>query len=404
MVKRSFLGYLCARMIISYKWLSDYLPQALPVAELSSILTSIGLEVEAVEKIESVKGGLEGLLIGEVLTCIPHSNADKLSITTVNVGGEEPLNIVCGAPNVAAGQKVVVATVGCFVHPSNGESFEIKKAKIRGEQSEGMICAEDEIGLGQSHDGILILPETATVGTLAKDFFKIPESDFAIHIGLTPNRSDAASHIGVARDVCAYLSHHSNEDQKVKFPASLIESSKDASPISVSIQEAQACPRYMGLYLKNIKVGSSPDWLRQRLAAIGLRCINNVVDTTNYVLHEFGQPLHAFDADQIAGKKIIVRYANEGEKFVTLDGKEHSLRSEDLMICDAEKPVAMAGVFGGMRSGVSEVTTNIFLESAYFNPATIRRTSMHHVLRTDAATHYEKGVDMAQLPPALLRA
>lgn len=391
-------------MIISYKWLSNYLPKVLPVAELSNILTGIGLEVEAIEKIESVKGGLEGLVIGEVLTCIAHPNADKLRITTVNVGGVVPLNIVCGAPNVAAGQKVVVAPVSCWVHPTNGESFEIKMAKIRGEQSEGMICAEDEIGLGQSHDGILILPETATVGTLAKDYFEIPESDFAIHIGLTPNRSDAASHIGVARDVCAYLSHHSGEEQKVKFPETLLESSKDRSPISVSIQDAQACPRYMGLYLKNIKVGSSPEWLRQRLSAIGLRSINNVVDTTNYVLHEFGQPLHAFDADQIAGNQIIVRFANEGEKFVTLDGKERNLRTEDLMICDAEKPVAMAGVFGGMHSGVSEGTTNIFLESAYFNPATIRRTSMHHGLRTDAATHYEKGVDMAQLPPALLRA
>ena len=392
-------------MIISYQWLLEYLPQPLPVDELSRILTSIGLEVEAVEKAETVKGGLEGLVIGEVLTCVPHPNADKLKVTTVTTGGEAILNIVCGAPNVAAGQKVVVAPVGATVHPLSGEAFQIKKAKIRGEASEGMICAEDEIGLGESHAGIIVLPEDAPLGALAKDYFKIGAADYAIHIGLTPNRSDAASHIGVARDVCAYLSHHSKEKVEVRLPDMSAIMQSGASPVRVSNEAPDGCPRYMGISLKGIRVGPSPDWLRARLATIGLRSINNIVDVTNYVLHEFGQPLHAFDAAKLAGRHIIVRYATPDEKFVTLDGKERSLRSgEDLMICDEGGPVAMAGVFGGLHSGVSESTTDIFIESAYFNPATIRRASLHHGLRTDAATHFEKGVDAANLVPAMMRA
>lgn len=391
-------------MIISYKWLLDYLPQYLALDELTTILTNIGLEVEAVEKEEFIKGGLEGLVIGQVLTWARHPNADKLSVTTVDIGTETPLNIVCGAPNVAAGQKVVVAPVGCTVFPSSGEAFEIKKAKIRGEQSEGMICAEDEIGLGASHSGIMTLPETAPLGTLAKDYFKIPEADHAIHIGLTPNRSDAASHIGVARDVSAYLSHHSGKIQSVQLPEIPLNTSVKTADFSISIEDADACPRYMGLQLQGIQVGPSPDWLRQRLATIGLRSINNIVDATNYVLHEFGQPLHAFDADKIAGKTISVRYAKDKERFITLDGKERTLQSSDLMICDADHPIAMAGVFGGLESGVGETTKNIFLESAYFDPTVIRRTSLYHGLRTDAATHFEKGVDSAQVQPALLRA
>ena len=391
-------------MIISYQWLSHYLPQEVQVEELSRILTSIGLEVEAVEKVEAVKGSLEGLVIGEVLTCAPHPNADKLKVITINTGGPEALHIVCGAPNVAAGQKVVVATVGANVHPTNGESFEIKKAKIRGEASEGMICAEDEIGLGESHAGIMVLPGDAPVGTAAAEFFKIGAADYAIHIGLTPNRSDAASHIGVARDVCAYLTHHTGEAHKVRLPQTDVSTETSKSPIAVRIEAPEGCRRYMGLSVRGIKVGPSPEWLRARLSAIGLRSINNVVDVTNYVLHEWGQPLHAFDAAKISGNQIIVRFAQEGEKFTTLDGKERNMRAEDLMICDAAGPVAMAGVFGGLHSGVTADTTDIFIESAYFNPATIRRTSLRHGLRTDAATHFEKGVDMAALEPAMKRA
>lgn len=392
-------------MIISYQWLLEYLPQPLPIDELSRILTRIGLEVEAVEKSEAVKGGLEGIVIGQVLSCAQHPNADKLKVTTVTTDGNNVLNIVCGAPNVAVGQKVVVATVGTSVHPTNGEAFEIKKAKIRGEASEGMICAEDEIGLGEDHAGIMVLPEDAPVGTLAKEYFKIPQADYAIHIGLTPNRSDAASHIGVARDVCAYLSHHGGIPVSVKLPDMSALMQSGPSPVGVKIEAADGCPRYMGISVQGVQVGPSPDWLKARLNTIGIRSINNVVDVTNYVLHEWGQPLHAFDADQIAGKQVIVRYAKPAEKFVTLDGKERSLRAgEDLMICDESGPVAMAGVFGGLHSGVSETTTNIFIESAFFDPTTIRRTSLHHGLRTDAATHFEKGVDMSHLDAAMIRA
>jgi phenylalanyl-tRNA synthetase beta chain len=391
-------------MIISYQWLLEYLPKCLPVDELSRILTSIGLEVEAVEKAEVIKGGLEGLIIGEVLTCAPHPNADKLKVTTVTTGGAEAHHIVCGAPNVAAGQKVVVAPVGATVHPINGEPFLIKKAKIRGEASEGMLCAEDEIGLGEGHDGIMVLPADAPVGTAAKTYFNIGESDYAIHIGLTPNRSDAASHIGVARDVCAYLSHHTGEPVEVKLPASNSSPDSGVSPVGVSIEAPEACPRYIGVSLTGIRVGPSPDWMRQRLATIGLRSINNIVDITNYVLHEWGQPLHAFDAAMIGGKHIIVRHAAAGERFITLDGKERTMRAEDLMICDEQRSLAMAGVFGGLHSGVTAETTEIFLESAYFDPATVRRTSLHHGLRTDAAAHFEKGVDIANLEPAMMRA
>jgi len=392
-------------MKISYKWLSEYLPQPIEINALSEILTKIGLEVEGYEKSESIKGGLEGLIIGEVITCVAHPNADKLKITTVNIGQPEVLHIVCGAPNVAAGQKVVVAPVGTTVHPLHGEAFLIKKAKIRGELSEGMICAEDEIGLGESHDGILILPENTTIGQNAKDYFKIPDADFTIEIGLTPNRSDANSHIGVAKDVCAYLSYHQNKAADVIFPESQIkENKKNPLPFSCTIHDEKACPRYAGLSIRNVKVVPSPEWLQKRLLAVGIHPINNVVDITNFVLQEFGQPLHAFDFDKISGAKLVIRKAHENEKFVTLDGKERNLRTEDLLICDEEKAMCLAGVFGGSHSGISNETKNIFLESAYFNPKTIRRTSVHHGLRTDAATHFEKGVSMEMLVPALKRA
>jgi phenylalanyl-tRNA synthetase beta chain len=392
-------------MTISYNWLQQYLPKKLNVEELSAILTSIGLEVEGTEVVEAIKGGLRGLKIGEVLTCDQHPNADKLKKATVNVGGERILNIVCGASNIAAGQKVIVATVGCFVHPTNGEAFEIKKAKIRGEESEGMICAEDEIGLGESHSGIMVLPADAIVGTLATDYFNISAADTAIHIGLTPNRSDAMSHIGVARDVCAYLSHHEGKKYEVKIPSSSIQT-QDAQRIKVSIHEnvKDACLRYAGISLENVQVGPSPDWLKSALNTIGLRSINNIVDITNYVLHEYGQPLHAFDADKISGNQINVQHLAEGTKFITLDEKERSLFAEDLMICDAEKGLCIAGVFGGNNSGVTESTKNIFLESAYFSGTSVRRTSLRHGLRTDAALHFEKCVDIKNVIPALQRA
>lgn len=392
-------------MQIAYSWLLDYLPQPVSIEALSKILTSIGLEVEGYEKAEAIPGGLEGLVIGQVMTCVPHPNADKLKITTVDIGGPAVLPVVCGAANVAAGQKVVVAPVGATVYPTSGTPFPIKKAKIRGEASEGMICAEDEIGLGTSHEGIMVLPGDAVVGTAAKDYFNIPESDYTIHIGLTPNRSDGNSHIGTARDVCAYLSHHTGNRQEVRYPETTVTgAATDSLPMNIEILNPEACPRYAGISISGVSIGPSPEWLTERLKTIGVRAINNVVDITNYVLHEYGQPLHAFDYDRITGNKIAVGFLPEGTKFMALDDKERSLRSEDLMIQDATHGIAMAGVFGGAGTGVSDATTNIFLESAYFNPRTIRRTSMHHGLRTDAATHFEKGVDMEMVIPALKRA
>ncbi|MCB0698930.1 MAG: phenylalanine--tRNA ligase subunit beta [Chitinophagales bacterium] len=392
-------------MVISYNWIKEYLPEEIAPEKLSEILTSIGLEVEAMEPVEFVKGSLEGLVIGEVLTCEKHPDADRLKVTTVNVGGTEPLHIVCGAANVAAGQKVVVAPVGATVHPMNGEPFPIKKAKIRGEASEGMICAEDEISLGESHDGIMVLPENAVPGTLANKYFDIPAPDLAIHIGLTPNRSDAMSHIGVAKDVAAYMSYHNKKEYKPKYPAiELPAAQSKENKISVEVKNAEACPRYMGITISNIKVGPSPEWLQRRLKAIGSRSINNVVDITNYVLHEWGQPLHAFDADKIAGEKVVVQTLGEGTTFVTLDEEERKLTGNDLMICNDKEGMCIAGVFGGLGSGVTEQTTTVFLECAYFNPAYIRRTSLHYGLRTDAATHFEKGVDVNNLEPALIRA
>lgn len=392
-------------MTISYRWLSNYLPEHIPVEELSNILTSIGLEVESVEKAEAIKGSLEGLITGEVLTCEKHPNADKLKVTTVNIGQEEPLHIVCGAPNVAAGQKVIVAPVGTTIYPINGEPFTIKKAKIRGEASQGMICAEDEIGLGNDHDGIIILPHHTHVGAAAKSLYNIPEADYAIEIGLTPNRSDAMSHIGVAKDVCAYLSYHKGKNYEVLFPPiNTPDAGKDRININVNIKSPEACPRYMGVSIKDVKVAPSPEWLQRKLTAIGARPINNIVDITNFVLHEWGQPLHAFDADKIKGNTVNVQFLPQDSRFITLDEKEVKLQDDDLMICDDADGMCIAGVFGGAHSGVSDATQNIFLESAYFHPKFIRRTSLHHGFRTDAATHFEKGVDINNLEPALKRA
>ncbi len=391
-------------MTISYNWLHEYLPIKVEPEHLSKILTSIGLEVESLEKYESIKGGLNGLVIGEVMECEKHPNADKLKITKVNVGSEELLQIVCGAANVAAGQKVIVATVGTKIHPVKGEPITMKVASIRGVESHGMICAEDEIGLGENHEGILVLPDKVKVGSLAADYFQ-PYQDYIIEIGLTPNHMDAMSHLGVARDVCAYLSHHENKECKAKIPpTNNFKIDNVRLPISVSIENKEACQRYSGISITGIKIKESPKWMQNKLKAIGVRPINNIVDITNFVLHETGQPLHAFDADAITGNKIIVKNLAEGTKFITLDEKERKLSAEDLMICNAEEPMCIAGVFGGMKSGVKESTKNIFLESAWFNPVDVRKTSFRHGLRTDAATHFEKGMDISNTMNALKRA
>lgn len=391
-------------MTISYKWLSEYLPVTVDPERLSRILTSIGLEVESMTNYEEVKGGLKGLVIGEVLSTEKHPNADKLTLTKVNVGGAEPLQIVCGAPNVAAGQKVVVATVGTTIFPSTGDPLTMKVAKIRSVESFGMICAEDEIGLGASHAGILVLPADTPVGKLAVDYFQ-PYNDIIYEIGLTPNRMDAMSHWGVARDVCAYLNHHDKKDSKPKLPnGNGFKVDNTSLNIDVKVENATACPRYSGVSIANVIIGTSPKWLQEKLKAIGLRPINNIVDITNYIQHETGQPLHAFDADKIAGKKIVIKNLPEGTPFVTLDEKERKLSAEDLMICDAKEGMCIAGVFGGIHSGVTENTTNIFLESAFFDGITLRKTSFRHGLRTDAASRFEKGTDISATVNVLKRA
>jgi len=393
-------------MTISYNWLCDYLPVKPTPEELSVILTRIGLEVESLEEFESVKGSLEGLVIGEVLTAVPHPNADKLRLTTVNIGAAEPLNIVCGAPNVAVGQKVVVAPIGVTIYPATGEPLTMKKAKIRGEESHGMICAEDEIGLGSSHAGILVLDPSLTPGTPAREIFK-PFEDWVYEIGLTPNRMDAMSHLGVAKDVCAYLNNTGNTlDNKATVPAlAPLPEANDRYDIAVTIENPTACPRYAGITLTGVKVGPSPAWLAHRLQAIGIRSINNVVDITNFILHETGQPLHAFDADTIKGRKVLVKNLPQNTLFVTLDEKERKLDAADLVICNADsEPMALAGVFGGLHTGVSNTTTNIFLESACFAAASIRPTSFRHGLRTDAAARFEKGVDISGTVYVLQRA
>ncbi|MBK7850366.1 MAG: phenylalanine--tRNA ligase subunit beta [Bacteroidetes bacterium] len=395
-------------MKISYNWLKEYLPVTNSVEETSYLLTHCGLEVENVEAFQSMKGGLEGLFVGEVKTCTKHPNADKLSLTTVDTGDGVLLPIVCGAPNIASGQKVIVAKVGAKLFPVSGEPFEIKKSKIRGEVSEGMICAEDEIGLGTSHAGVMVLPENTRVGMTAAEFFKV-ENDLVLEIGLTPNRADAASHFGVARDLHAVLMNKAI-DTKQSVPDIIRPAVNQFSidnknlPIAVEVADAEACPRYSGITISGVKVQESPDWLKNRLKSIGVGPINNIVDITNYVLHECGQPLHAFDAAEIKGGKVIVRSAKEGEKFVTLDNVERTLVPGNLMICNAENAMCIAGVFGGIGSGIKESTTSVFLESAYFNPASVRKTSKHHGLKTDASFRFERGTDPEITIYALKRA
>ena len=398
-------------MNISYKWLKRYIDLQDDAQTVAKILTSIGLEVGTVETVETIRGGLKGLVVGEVLTCEPHPNSDHLHITKVNIGEGEPLPIVCGAPNVAAGQKVIVATVGTVLYDGD-ESFTIKKGKLRGEDSWGMICAEDEIGVGTDHAGIIVLPADTPVGMPAAEFYHV-ENDAVIEVDITPNRSDACSHFGVARDLYAYYKAHNNPTsalpsrEGVQLTKPSVEEFKEedqTSPISVFVDAPDAAPRYSGLYIKGVEVKESPEWLKNSLLAIGLRPINNVVDVTNFVLHEMGQALHAFDADKIKGNEIHVRYAKQGEKFVTLDGVEREMDSRDLMIANKEEAMCIAGVFGGLESGVTENTKNIFLESAYFDPVTIRKTSRRHQLQTDASFRYERGCDPCNTLYVLKRA
>ncbi|MDO9153179.1 MAG: phenylalanine--tRNA ligase subunit beta [Paludibacter sp.] len=378
-------------MNISYNWLKKYINIDVSADELSKALTSIGLEVGGVEEVQTVKGGLEGLVIGQVLTCATHENSDYLHVTTVNVGGDENLQIVCGAPNVAAGQKVVVATVGTKLYSDN-ESFTIKRTKIRGVESLGMICAEDEIGIGTSHDGIIVLPADAEVGTLAKDYYGI-KNDFLLEVDITPNRIDAASHYGVARDLAAYyaLKNPSVKLTKPSVDAFVVQNNNLQIPVTV--ENPEACPRYSAVTISGVTVTESPEWLKNALLIIGLRPINNIVDVTNFVLHELGQPLHAFDADKIKGCEVRVKNLPEGFPFVSLEGTERKLNAADLMICSAEKPMCIGGVFGGLDSGVTETTQNVFLESAYFNPVSIRKTARRHGLNTDASFRFERGCD-----------
>ena len=380
-------------MKISYNWLKQYIQCDLPAEELGKTLTGTGLEVEDMTRYESVKGGLKGVVVGKVLTCIDHPNSDHLHITTVDVGEAEPLHIVCGAPNVAAGQKVLVATIGCELW-SGDESFTIKKGKIRGEVSEGMICAEDELQLGTSHEGIMVLPDNYEVGKPASFYFPV-EEDFTYEIGLTANRSDATSHIGCDRDIVAALNHKNNTRQyKIERPS--VEAFKVENTnnnIEVIVEDTKNCPRYSGVTVSGVKVGPSPAWLKNRLEAVGLRSINNIVDISNFVLMEVGQPMHIFDADKIKGKKVIVKCLAKGTPFTTLDGIERKLNNTNLMICNAEEPMCIAGVLGGLDSGVTEETKNIFIESAYFNPTSIRKTARYHGLQTDASFRYERGCD-----------
>ena len=395
-------------MTITYNWLCDYFPDSLAQKpnpeQVSRILTSIGLEVESLQPYASIRGGLEGLIVGEVISAEPHPNADKLRITQVYTGGKDNLQIVCGATNVAAKQKVVVATVGSTLYPESGDPIQIKAAKIRGVESQGMLCAEDEIGLGKDHNGIMVLPEKLRPGMALSAWLK-PYTDFIYEIGLTPNHMDAMSHIGVARDVCAWLSHQDKKDYRVKQPAiSSVVPDKKGLEIKVSLENRKDCGRYSGITMTGIRISDSPKWMQDKLKAIGIRPINNVVDITNFVLQETGQPLHAYDAETIKGNKIIVKNLPAGTSFLTLDDKERKLDAGDLMICDAEGPICIAGVFGGLNSGISNTSTELFLESAWFNPAAIRRTSFRHGLRTDAAIHFEKGMDISGTVTALKRA
>ena len=378
-------------MNISYNWLKEYLDFDLQPEEVSAALTSIGLETGGVEEVQTIKGGLEGLVIGEVLTCVEHPNSDHLHITTVNVGGEEPLQIVCGAPNVAAGQKVVVAVNGTKLYDGD-EVFTIKRSKIRGVESNGMICAEDEIGIGTDHAGIIVLPADAVVGTPAKEYYNV-KSDYVLEVDITPNRVDGTSHFGVARDLAAYLKQNGKPTELKRPSVDAFKIDDETPAIEVIVENTEACPRYSGVTIKGVTVKESPEWLKNRLTIIGLRPINNVVDVTNFVLHEMGQPLHSFDAGKVKGNKVIVKTQPEGTKFVTLDGVERTLTDHDLMICNTEDAMCIGGVFGGLDSGVTEQTTDVFLESACFHPTWIRKTARRFGLNTDASFRFERGLD-----------
>lgn len=391
-------------MKISYNWLKQFIKTDKTSEEISTLLTDLGLEVEGVEKFESVKGGLKGVVTGLVLTCEKHPNADKLKITTVDVGEEKPLQIVCGASNIAQGQKVPVATIGTTLYDTEGNSFQIKKGKIRGEESYGMICAEDELGLGSSHEGIMVLDENAKIGSPVSEIFNI-ENDEVFEIGLTPNRADAMSHWGVARDIKAGLQHSEGINSELMTPSiSSFRIDKRTLKIGVDVEDTKLCPRYCGVTISGVTVKESPEWLKNRLKAIGITPKNNIVDVTNYVLHELGQPLHAFDASKIKGNKIVVKQAVEGEKFVTLDEVERTLSSEDLVIYNEEVPMALAGVMGGKDSGVTESTSNIFLESAYFDAVSVRKSAKRHSINSDASFRFERGIDPAITEYALKRA
>jgi phenylalanyl-tRNA synthetase beta chain len=389
-------------MKISYNWLKQFIKTDWDSEKTGAMLTDLGLEVEGIEKYQSIKGGLEGIVVGHVLTCVQHPNADKLKITTVDLGGESPLQIVCGASNVAAGQKVPVATIGTKLYDKEGKEFEIKKGKIRGEESHGMICAEDELGLGDSHAGIMVLDEQLVPGTPASQVFNI-ENDEVFEIGLTPNRADAMSHWGVARDLRAGMLQQDEHVELITPSVSSYKVEKRTLKIDVNVEDNKLVPRYCGVTISDLKVGPSPAWLQNRLKAIGLTPKNNVVDVTNYVLHELGQPLHAFDASKIHGK-IIVKNVAEGTKFITLDDVERTLSAEDIMICDEKGPLCIAGVMGGKNSGVNDNTTSIFLESAYFNPVSVRKTAKRHGINSDASFRFERGIDPSITEYALKRA
>ena len=378
-------------MNISYNWLKEYVDFNLTPDEVAAALTSIGLETGSVEEVQTIKGGLEGLVIGEVLTCEAHPNSDHMHVTTVNLGQGEPVQIVCGAPNVAAGQKVVVATLGTKLYDGD-ECFTIKKSKLRGVESNGMICAEDEIGLGTDHAGIIVLPETAVPGTLAKDYYNI-KSDYVLEVDITPNRADACSHYGVARDLYAYLVQNGQPTSLKKPSVDAFAVENNDLDIEVVVENAEACPRYAGVSIKGVTVKESPEWLQNKLRLIGVRPINNVVDITNYIVHAFGQPLHCFDAAKIKGNQVVVKTMPEGTPFVTLDEVERKLSERDLMICNKEEAMCIAGVFGGLDSGSTEATTDVFLESAYFHPTWVRKTARRHALSTDASFRFERGID-----------
>tara|TARA_R110000796_G_scaffold77155_2_gene172292 strand:+ start:14901 stop:17327 length:2427 start_codon:yes stop_codon:yes gene_type:complete len=390
-------------MKISYNWLKQFLKIDWDSNRTAELLTDLGLEVEGISPFESVKGGLRGIVVGEVLTCVKHPNADKLKLTTVNIGLEAPLQIVCGAPNVEAGQKVPVATIGTTLYTAEGEAWVIKKGKIRGEESHGMICAEDELGLGESHDGIMVLPDSLKVGTPCSEVFEV-EVDEVFEIGLTPNRADAMSHFGVARDLKAGFKQRDILKELITPPVTNFNIVNRSLKIDVEVIKSELAPRYCGITISNLIVQPSPDWLKNRLRSIGITPKNNVVDATNYVLHELGQPLHAFDAAKIKGNKIVVKTLPKGTKFTTLDGVQRTLNDDDLMICDTEKPLCIAGVLGGQNSGVTESTSSIFLESAFFNPVSVRKTAKRHSINTDASFRFERGIDIDNVEYCLKRA